>query len=871
MGLVSTIARQSLLQRPARTLFSVLGIALGIATVVSVVTLDHNTMVGYALPRQVADMPDIELTAGGGIVTSSDALVDVEGISLASKFFQNDALVRVEVSSTTPAAAAGEGSRAVQLFGIEAARAVAFDAYALVAGRPLAPGSAEVLVGPRLVEELGIALGDRVWLQRPARPSRQQCEDGVLVDAPLDLRPPVEDPFVVVGVLAPERLGRRARGQVVVVDYEAGAALYRGSPLQERYWAVKDPNVDLERLERTLAASYSYALNRGIVVGQAADERAFRTGVRMVGLLALVLGLYVIFHTLSMSLTERIGEVGVLHALGATRGQIARVFLSEAVALAGFGALVGAGLGIGLARTFQHFGITTLGVGKYVRGFDVPWGQVAPLALLGFGIALIGAVYPLVALRGADTLAALRGEEALRKRRGIATKFHLLYALLLGLLLPGLYLVLVPVVGALTGHLVTVLLGVMGAVTLVVVLSLLLPRVLAGMCAVIARPLERRFPFAGRAAARALRDAPARVGVSAAALGLVAAGLVGLKGMTTSLRAEVDVWADEAVASKVWVRRLPPTDFLALARHLEAFGGVVALEKGNARQYDPFLLQGTAPEHLARFGPLAADPTLARRFAEERTVILSRRVAKDLEYHIGDLVQVRKANGVVAPFEVLAISDAYGFWPDPDERMYGVMADRWMEQDFCIGTRMVSEVAVTLGPGGDRETLEAAIRDLYPEEDGVRYVTGAEVRRTHVDDVTRDFLVFDALLLLIAALAALGVLNGQLLSALERVKEVGVLKALGVTREQLAGATLIESGLVGLVGGGLGVTLGLVATPFVVSALESIAGLSLPQRVAWPWVAFALVGSIALALGAALYPIRRMNRFDAVRAVRSGG
>jgi putative ABC transport system permease protein len=870
MGLATTISRRSLLQRPGRTLFSILGIALGIATVVSVVTLDHNTMVGYALPRQVADMPDIELTSAGGVSGTSEALAELEGISLASKFFQNDAYARIGEPGEKHVGGEGGNARQTQLFGIEAARAAAFDAYALVAGRPLAPNAGEVLVGPRIVEELGIELGDRLWLQRPPQPSRQQCEDGVLVDAPTDLRPAIESPFTVVGVLAPERLGRRARGLVVVVDYEEGAALYRGTNLQPRYWAVKDPGVDLEQLKRTLADSYSYALNRGIVVGQAADERAFRTGVRMVGLLALVLGLYVIFHTLSMSLTERIGEVGTLHALGATRRQIARVFLLEAVLLAGLGALVGLALGIAIAALFLKNGVTTLGVGKWVTGFSVPWEQVVPLALMGFGIALVGAVYPLVALRGADTLAALRGEEALRRKKGLATKFHALYAVLLGLLLPALYLVLVPVVGVMTGELVAVLLGVMGLVTLVVVLSLLLPRVLAGTCALIARPLERRYPLAGRLAARALRDAPARVGVSAAALGLVAAGLVGLKGMTASLRGEVEVWADEAIMSKVWVRRLPPTDFEALARHLEAFGGVVALEKGNARQYDPFLLQGTSAAQITRFGPLSADPALAQRFAEERTVILSRRVAKDLEYEVGDMVPVRKANGQVASFEVIAISEAYGFWPDPDERMYGVLADRWMEQDFCVGTSMVSEVAVVLGPGGDLGTVEAAIRDLYPEDDNVRYVTGADVRRIHVEDVTHDFLVFDALLLLTAALAGLGVLNGQLLAALERVKEVGVLKALGVTRDQLAGATLIEAGLVGLVGGALGVAIGLGATPLVVGALESIAGLALPQRIAAGWVLFALVGAILIAVFAALYPIYRMNRFDAVRAVRTG-
>ena len=122
-----------------------------------------------------------------------------------------------------------------------------------------------------------------------------------------------------------EGVGRAATGNVVVLDYDAALTLFRGVDVDARVWAKKDPGVDLERLRRSLSTTYSYALNRGVVIGQAADERAFRTGVRMLGLLALVLGLYVIFHTLSMSLKERVLEVGTLHALGSTRRQIARV------------------------------------------------------------------------------------------------------------------------------------------------------------------------------------------------------------------------------------------------------------------------------------------------------------------------------------------------------------------------------------------------------------------------------------------------------------------------------------------------------------------------------------------------------------------
>ena len=331
MGLSSIIARRSLTQRPGRTAFSLLGVALGVATVVGVVTLAHATIEGYARPRQVKNRADIELSSAGGVVSSSDALRDLEGISAAAEFFQNDALLE-----TVRAEAVGD-TVGVKILAIEAEQAAAFGLYGLAAGGDLNPRASEreVIIGPRVAIEHGVEVGDEVLLSRPHRPVTKRCEDGVLVSV-RDSAPdqPRSERFRVVGVLNREGVGRTGAGNVVVVDFDVGRDLYRGVPIQPRFWAAKDPSVDLERLRRSLAAAYSYSLNQGIVVGQAADERAFRTGVRMLGLLALVLGLYVIFHTLSMSLTERVQEVGTLHALGATRRQIGRVFFTEAVVLA---------------------------------------------------------------------------------------------------------------------------------------------------------------------------------------------------------------------------------------------------------------------------------------------------------------------------------------------------------------------------------------------------------------------------------------------------------------------------------------------------------------------------------------------------------
>lgn len=901
MGLSLTIARRSLFQRPGRTLFSILGVALGVATVVGVVTLDHATIEGYARPREAKDRPDIELTAANADGASTEALTSFQGISAASKFFQNEVVVdpgdkaapaeRPESSpESSPGSAPGKGrgkpsaregrgaSPKAQLLAIEARYAPSFGQFGLAAGVDLSTDATEneALIGPYLVETFGLDIGDEIFLSRPARAARQRCEDGVLRAVPTgEVDRPQALPFRVVGILTREGTGRAAGGNVVVVDYEAGRSLYRGVQIQPRFWAVKDPTVDLERLQRTLGATYSYALNRGIVVGQAADERAFRTGVRMLGLLALVLGLYVIFHTLSMSLTERVLEVGTLHALGATRRQIGRVFFTEAVILAGVGALVGVLFGVLLAFVAVKFGITTLGVGKYVQGFVVPWGTVASLALVGFLVALVGSVYPLVAIGSANTLSALRGDDALRQNKKAARRFHLVYAVLLAVLVPGLYLVLVPVVGEMTGEFASVLLGVVGLLTLVVLLSLMLPVALSALCAAIVKPLTSWYPLAGRLATRAMQDAPARVGVSACALGLVTAGFVGLHGMTASLSGEVSTWAEEAVDDKVWVRNLPPSNYAELSARLQDFPGIIGVEKASARQFAPFLVMGMSASTMGGYGAFLESPALAERFTTERTVVLSRRLARDLNYEVGEAVQMKSRNGEVLGFEVIAISDAYGFWPSPDERMYGVISDVWMRKDFCLSSEVVTEVSVrfdgtdSMDDAGHLGVLKAALRDVHPDADEVRFRVGTEIRDYALKDIGRDFFVFDLLLVLMAGLASLGVLNGQLLATLERARELGVLKALGADRGQVGGAMLLEAVVVGVTGGGLGIILGLAATPFVVDALDTIAGLSLKTASAGWWIPIAFFGAVAVSAIASLYPIKRAREFDAVRAVRT--
>lgn len=888
MSLATTIAGRSLRQRPARTLFSILGIALGIATVVGVFTLDHNTVLGLSLPGSQDWRPALEVRPADGVTDARGELSRTAGVAGVSAVFQNEVSLRrrdplpAEFGGTSPRRVretqpATEGARAderarARLFALDAEALPSIEAVRLLDGRLLEASAREreVLVGEALAQALALQVGDVVLLARPRRAPAQACVDGVVkeVEGPAPEVTP-EESFTVAGILARENLGRRAQGMVAVIDSRWARDLYKGARQQEVYWVKQDPRIDIEKLRANLGASFSYELNKTVLVGAAADERAFRNGVRMAGLLALILGLYVIFHTLSIALVERVREVATLDALGATRAQIRRVFLVEAVFISAAAAIVGIAGGLALARGLLLMGVTTLGTGHRITLFDVPWGAVLALTGLGVGVALLGSIYPLLRAGHTSSAQALRGDDHVGSS-GIARGFHLFAAILLIGLLPALYFVIVPVVGEAQGELVGAVLVGVGFLALLVVLPLVVPALFNRVSELLARPLTALWPLSGRLAAHSIRESRTRVPVSAAAIALVAAAFVGLKGMTHSLRAEIEVWAKRAIVDKVYLGGLGGVRFDDLRAQLARYPGFLALENGSARSYVPFLLLGMRPSELRAFGPCRDDPALATAFESGTGVVISTRLARQLGYAVGDKVHVGNASGAVQDLGVLAISDAYGYFPHPDERIYGVVSEDFVRRGFCIDTTTTNESAVVLAPGTDPDVVRAAVRELYPDLHVLRYEPGRELLRVHLDDIDRDFRLFDLILTLTALLAALGVLNGQLLAALERAKELGVLVALGTRRRQIAGMVVCEALVIGCFGGLLGTALGAGLTPVIVRALEGLSGLELPHAGAGAWLALVPIGAVVVALLAAVYPILRMRRMDAVAAVRTG-
>lgn len=858
------LALRAMRTRPAKTLFSVAGISLGVATAVAIFTLDETTVAAKtAAKTEEFAKVDLEVTPADSGVPPAESfarLRAIEGVESAGAIVQSVVELRVD----------GRPAGRARLVALDAVarNSPAFDAYRVAEGRDLpatddGAESAGCLLGESLAAQLGLVPGSRIELAPPSE-ERAVCIDGELrrverTGTPARVEPlPIE----VSGVLARYHLGKQGEGSVVVVPFPLVSRILPNERANVVFWVAKSRRTTPEALKAALAPAFAYSVDRAALIGEAADERAFRNGVRVSGVLALLLGLFVIFHTLSMSLVERVREIAILNAVGATRAQIGRAFFLEGAIVAVTGGALGLALGLGLAKLALVAGYTTLGRVSRVDLFRVSWTPVVSIAAVGVAVALLGSVFPLIKAR-AIFPARVLAERDLGRATDLFRGLNAFAFAALALLLPALYFFVVPVIGEGTREAARVL--VLGGSIFGIFLGFLLlaPRGLAAVCAAVARPLARWRPLEGFLSGRSMTEGVSRVAISAAVLALVGGASITLKGITASLQSEVVSWGD-AVEDKFFVHTaapLPRARVEALARELGAEG----FEMLGAQIGSPFLIRGLRSGDVGSSGAFA-DRDVARKFEETESIVLSTPLARALKADVGSDVLVATSGGPPRRLRVIAVDDGLGYYPP--QREIGVVSQTWMKRHFCQADDASVQFALRVPRGSDPETTAKAIRAAISDVPIVSVRSGRFVRDFEIRDIDRDFRLFDLILALVALLAGIGVLNALLLAAIERRKEIGVMKALGMTRGQLAGAVLFEAVVIGVLGGACGVLLGLAFAAVAIDALAGLAALPLKVVLEAAPIAAAFVGAVAIAVVAAAVPIARANRFSAAEAVR---
>lgn len=580
--------------------------------------------------------------------------------------------------------------------------------------------------------------------------------------------------------------------------------------------------------------------------------------------IAVLVGIFLIVNTFSMLVAQRTRELGLLRAIGAGRRQVNRSVLVEALLLGVIGSVLGVGAGIGIAVGLMKL---MSAVGMELDTADLTINAATPVTGIVLGVVVTvlaawlparraGKVSPMAALREAGTPGDRRAGAVRTALGGVLTAAG-----------GGLLFLTTRVEEASDGAMYLaggVVLSLLGFIVFAPVLAGLLVRALAA-------GVLRIFGPVGRMAERnALRN-PRRTGATASALmiGLALVACLSVVGssMVASATEELDksVGADFIIQSDMGQPIVPEAaKVLDEAPHMEHVTHYKALDA------DLTLPDG---ETVEEYSLTAADKTYAQDLRSEtvdgelidsyqkNSMSIGEDFAKDHGLKVGDTLTVDFEDGGTAELTLRAITSTDSTLDSGAAYLSLATANDYIEP----GDMPRDDIMFGKAADGQEEAAYAALKkamDPYPQYK-VRDQT--DFKQELKDQVGQMLNLVNGLLALAIIVAILGVVNTLALSVIERTREIGLVRAIGLSRRQLRRMIRLESVVIALFGALLGLGLGLAwgAAAQQLLALEGLKVLDIP----WPTIGVVFAGSAIVGLFAALVPAFRAGRMNVLNAI----
>ena len=824
----------------------VLGVALGVAVLVAIdiangsasraFTLSSESLVGRATHQIV-----------GGPNGFNSALYTRLRLELGYK---------VSAPVVTEFARIAGGDQALRLLGVDPLSEAPFRSYLTdeaeqidyaALNRLIAePGA--VVISEALAGRLGLELEDELQISVGGRFSPARLV-GILQPTDSASRQALDD--LIIGDIASAQeiagmSGRLSRIDLILADDEAEtlrAALPAGIQLVN----VKEENT----LDQMIAA--------------------FEFNLQAMSTLALVVGLFLIYNTVTFSVVQRRGALGIMRALGTTRRQIFHFILLEAFILGVIGVLLGLALGIIFGR--GAVALVSQTISDLYFSVDVQRISVPPLTLLkgaaiGLGASLLAAAIPSWdATRSPPAGLMRRSDEEAQTRRLLPA--ITVCAVLMNLL--GVLMLVAP--GGLALSIAASLCIIIGGAMFTPAALILLLRLLQPVSTAL-------FGVLGRLAARSISRSLSRASVAVAALTIAVSVIVGVSVMIGSFRGTFADWLRTSLGAQIYVS--PPlfasnNASVDVDRRVKdialAAPGVSAVS--SARH-----VSVGAPDYpdLPPVNLLASDFDIAgedRRFLWSTVAVEDHQAALD-----GGRVMVSEpfafrrgiddshnritlnTDGGPVTFEVFGVY--YDYSTDQ-----GVVYIARSVYDRYFADPFISSLGVFVEDDADIATVIAELRLRLADYD-LLVQDNAGLRAGALEVFDRAFAITVALRLLTTLVAFIGILSALMSLQLERAREYGLMRATGMTARQLTGYAVIQTGLMGLVAGLLALPIG-VATALVLTHVINLRSFGWSMQVALQpsYFAEAMLVALAAALLAGAYPALLLGRLKPADALRS--
>ena len=646
-----------------------------------------------------------------------------------------------------------------------------------------------------------------------------------------------------------DRLGRLSHVDLVV---PAGSA---GERLLARVRAVLPPGADVVP-----------AAARSQFVGEL--TRAFDVNLTALSLLALLVGLFLAYNTMTFSVVQRRATIGMLRALGVTRAEIVAAVLAEALLIGLVATSLGLALGVGLAGGLVKLVTRTINDLYFVvvvRELALSPGVLAKGAALGIGATLLAAIVPAAEASAAPPGAALQRVVLEARARRAAPR-----AALAGLA--------VLVAGALLISLASRSLfwSYGGLFAIVLGAALLTPLAMVGVAWAAGPGLGWLLGLPGRMAARGVVARLSRTGVAVAALMVAVASTVGVGVMIRSFRATVVRWLETSLVADVYVSAptlpggrggestLAPAVIarLRVAPGVESVGTYRGVRVMSPLGPTQLVALGVGPGSFRQFRFLAGSRATAwPAFQDGGAAIVSEPYAYRHGLAVGSALRLRTDRGERA-FPIAGVFADYG-----SEQGVVMVSRRTYEANW--DDRGVSSLGLVLASGADPEAVATALRVRSGGDQDLLIRSNRALREASLEIFDRTFAITAVLRVLATVVAVVGVLSALMALQLERARELGVLRAQGLTPREVRRLVLAETGLLGGIAGALAVPVGIGLALVLMHVINRRAfGWSMETTVSGDVLVQAVGLAILAALLAGAYPAWRMARTPPAPALR---
>ncbi len=825
-------------RQPAQLALALVALAAGVATIVAINIATASSRRAFELSMQAVNGPATQVITGGP-----------QGLDEAvyARLFAGSPLSEEPQPVYAPVVAGyvTVDDQVMQLVGV--------DPFASAALQGPQGSAATAAVGDTTLKSL------RNWFRQPgaivmaAQTARRL---GARVGRPLTVEiGGVRHVATLIGLLG----GRRPGDAALILTDIAQAQEWLGMAGRLTRIDVRMPRGPAGR---TALTQLRRALPPGARLEQAAGQTrqtldmtsAFSTNLTAMSLLALLVSALLIYGAVSFTVVQRRRTIAVLRALGATRGEVLTIILTEAAALGAAGAALGVLLGLAVGHELVRLVSQTVNDLYYVvavQRVTLPAGTVIEALAAGLGTALAASLLPALEVVGSAPQLGLR-RSVLEGRAAVLARR--LSSLSLAFAVAACALILASSRSVLAGFaaLFLLLLGV-AAVT---------PTVLRALAGLGSRAL-RSLSTVGRLALEDVAASLSRTGVAVAALGMAIAAMIGVSIMVASFRESLRHWLVQTMRADIYVaapgpgigrpeRRIQPAVLRALlatpgvADHSASRSVIVHSSRGDIA-LDALLL---APGSYAGIDLTAGDPHTVWSEYDRGALLLSDSLAWRLDLRPGERLSLVTAAGA-REFPIAGIYHEYGSGLGSAMLSLPIYRRLWRDDSITAlglylepGLEAAREIPRLLAAAGGRQAL--LIR------------SNADIRALSLEIFDRTFIITRVLYWLAAGIAAIGLVSALLAWELDRARELSILRALGLTPGGAAALVEAQTVFMGIAALLAAIPAGLIIAVVLTKVIDRRAfGWHIGMHLKSAQFVNALLLALAATLLAGLYPAWR--------------